>query len=158
METIKTHKAMTDEGEVSTEHHIEKLRIDALSDGMQSFRETTSVLKCWSQFAVHHKFAKEGAELPPTSAGLIAWSRMFSCSGTFGNYTSKLKLACELDGVSTKAPKHDSLKRWGGDRRRNERPLLLKGKPIGYDEMRFVKQCEVGGPRELTCFIDCTFE
>ena len=106
METIKTHKALTDNCE-NVNHHLEKLRIDALSDGMQSFRETTSVSKCWAQFAVHYKYAREGAELPPSFSGLMAWSRMFSCSGTFGNYTSKLKLACELAGVSTDALKHE---------------------------------------------------
>ena len=87
------------------------LRIDAISGGMQSFRETTSVLKCWSQFAVHYRFAKEGAELLPSFSELMAWSRMFPCSGAFGKYTSKLKLACELPGVSTEAFKHESLKR-----------------------------------------------
>ena len=52
-----------------------------------------------------------GEILPPQLDGLLAWSRLFRCHGTFGNYVSYVKLACEIKGVSVDVFQHPSLKR-----------------------------------------------
>ena len=50
--------------------------------------------------AVAMNLVEVGAELPPSVAGLLAWSRIFSVKSTSSSYMSKLALACEIVGVS----------------------------------------------------------
>jgi hypothetical protein len=45
----------------------------------------------------------KGAEMPPTVEGVLAWSLLFRCPGTFQNYVGYLRLACQLARVSSLA-------------------------------------------------------
>ena len=93
------------------EQQRELLRIDSLSAGMSSLRETSSVLKCWERFSTLFAFATPGKELPPSIDGLPCWSRMFRNWKTYRNYLGKLRLACELAKVDTTAFNSPSIRR-----------------------------------------------
>ena len=67
-------------------------------------------MRFWSWYAVHI-LGLPGDILPPDLDGLLAWSRLFRCHSTFGNYLSYVKLACEIKGVSVSVFQHPSLKR-----------------------------------------------
>ena len=67
-------------------------------------------MRFWAWFAVH-TFNYPGDILPPDVNGLLAWSRLFRHHGTFGNYLSYVKLACEIKGVSVDVFQHPSLRR-----------------------------------------------
>jgi len=54
---------------------------------------------------------KRGKVLPPSIDGLLQWSRLFRHPGTFGNYVTYVKLACELEGEPVDVFIHPSLKR-----------------------------------------------
>ena len=58
-----------------------------------------------------HELGKLGKVLPPTIDGLLQWSRLFRHPGTFGNYVTYTKLACELEGEPVEVFLHPSLKR-----------------------------------------------
>ena len=52
-----------------------------------------------------------GELLPPSLEGLLAWSRLFRNSGTFGNYMSYVTLGCEILGHPVSVFVRPSLKR-----------------------------------------------
>ena len=64
----------------------------------------------------HNRFAvyvlgERGKVLPPTTDGLLQRSRLFHHDGTFGNYVTSVKLACELEGAPVEVFLHPSLRR-----------------------------------------------
>ena len=61
-----------------------------------------SALKCWGLFA-DDVLAARGKHLPPTVAGLLAFSLIFRNAGTFSNYLAGLKLSCQLVGIDAGA-------------------------------------------------------
>ena len=66
----------------------------------RSHPSVLSGLRCYVAFAqtVMHL---SGHEFPPTVDTLLAWSALFRCSRTFGNYLNYVRLGCELIGSST---------------------------------------------------------
>ena len=72
--------------------------------------ELLSGFNSWLEFA--RKFlGLTGKEMPPTVDGILAWSRQFSVSGTFGNYLGHLKTACLLFGFPVDACEHLAVRR-----------------------------------------------
>ena len=59
-----------------------------------------SGLRCYQRFA-EKVLGHCNDELPPKIDELLAWSTLFRCSKTFGNYLNYVRLGCELVGVST---------------------------------------------------------
>ena len=56
--------------------------------------------RCYARFAT--TILDPGSQvLPPSVDGILAWSNLFRCAATFGNYLSYLRLGCELLGVET---------------------------------------------------------
>ena len=81
---------------------LEQARVESLCNSTaRSTGSTRSALSCWMTFARSCVGVSPGAELPPSLDGLIAWGRLFRNKGTYGNYVSRLRLACEIAGVST---------------------------------------------------------
>ena len=75
------------------EHYVQVARLEALCGNMVSIMETATASKCWTMFALGARLVQPGKELPPTVAGLLAWSRQFAVRGTFTKYLGKLALA-----------------------------------------------------------------
>eukprot|EP00969_Alexandrium_andersonii_P317809 14038949-Alexandrium_andersonii.AAC.1 len=48
--------------------------------------------------------------MPPPIAGLVAWSQLFRCRGTFDNYVSKLRTVCHLLQVPADSTFHPSVR------------------------------------------------
>ena len=89
----------------------ESARLDAiLGSAPKSRQEAMSGLKCWQAFA-DGALQANGKHLPPSVNGLLAWSTVFRNHGTFTNYLGKLRLGCEILGVSTDNLYHPTLKR-----------------------------------------------
>jgi hypothetical protein len=65
----------------------------------RSKAELKSSLRAYAAFALK---VRQPA-LPPTTDLLLSWSCLFRCSGTFTNYLSHLRTACQLAGISTEA-------------------------------------------------------
>ena len=81
----------------------EKARVMALLGSCpKSHKSFISGFRCWCSFAAN-VLGLRGAELPPTLEGVLAWSVLFRCSGTFQNYVGHLRLGCQLARVSTAA-------------------------------------------------------
>lgn len=81
-----------------------------IGSSKRSVASVRSGLLCWVNFA-GRVMGKVGRELPPSLDGLLAWSNLFRCSATFGNYLSHVRLACEIARVSTDVFDHPSLTR-----------------------------------------------
>ena len=67
----------------------------------KSHRRFLSGLAAWQDFARRNLGIADKKQLPPTLNGLLAWSRTFSYEGAFSNYLNFVKLACQLEGVSS---------------------------------------------------------
>ena len=91
--------------------YLEVARLEAICGNMASIHSVKSAVNCWCKFARAMSIANEGAELPPTPNGLLAWSRVFAVRGTFNNYLSMLALACQIAGVNATAFEHPCLKK-----------------------------------------------
>ena len=90
---------------------VDNARIQAIVGSCPKSHESAkSGMRFWAWFAVH-VLGCYGDILPPDLDGLLAWSRLFRCHGTFGNYLSYVKPACEIKGVCVDAFAHPSLKR-----------------------------------------------
>jgi len=90
---------------------LDNARIQAIVGSCpKSHDSVKSGMRFWEWFAVHILNCP-GDILPPRLDGLLAWSRLFRHHGTFGNYLSYVKLACEIKGVSVDVFQHPSLKR-----------------------------------------------
>lgn len=72
---------------------LERARIVAIlgpcACTLQSMR---SALRMWAGFACVMRLQP----WPPTLDGLLSWSLLFRCAGTFGNYVSMLRTVCAL--------------------------------------------------------------
>ena len=90
---------------------INNARIQAIVGSCaKSHASAKSGMRFWRWFAVHI-LGYEGDVLPPRLDGLLAWSRLFRCHQTFGNYVSYVKLACEIKGDCVDVFGHPSLRR-----------------------------------------------
>ena len=65
----------------------------------RSHAEIRSAVRAYSAFALKVR----RIALPPTVDMLLSWSCLFRCSGTFKNYLSNLRTACQLASISTDA-------------------------------------------------------
>ena len=90
---------------------LEISRLEAICGSRISIKETATALRCWTRFGSAMGLFEPGCELPPSVIGLLAWSRIFACKGTFANYLSNLSFACELAGVCRNSFDDPSLKR-----------------------------------------------
>ena len=63
----------------------------------RSHAEIRSAVRAYALFASK----MQRVALPPSLDMLLAWSCFFRCSGTFKNYVSSLRTACQLAGIST---------------------------------------------------------
>ena len=80
-----------------------KAKVDALLGSCPaSHASLKSGAKCWASFA-QRVLGRTSREFPPTADELVAWSRLFSCHGTFMNYVGHTRLACQLIGASEEA-------------------------------------------------------
>ena len=79
-----------------------------LGSAPHSLRSYLSGLRAWAAFATG-VLRTEG--LPPSVAGLVAFSLLFSNVGTFKNYLCAIKLACDLVGCDHSATGHTAVKR-----------------------------------------------
>ena len=78
----------------------ESARVDALLGSCpRSHNSMMSGVRCWSAFA-QRVLDRTGREFPPTANDLVAWSRLFRCHGTFGNYLGHVRLGCQVLCVS----------------------------------------------------------
>ena len=90
---------------------VSNARIQAIVGSCaKSHASAKSGMRFWRWFAVHI-LGYEGDVLPPRLDGLLAWSRLFRCHQTFGNYVSYVKLACEIKGACVDVFGHPSLRR-----------------------------------------------
>ena len=89
----------------------EKARVMALMGSCpKSHKSFISGFRCWCSFAANFLGLK-GNELPPTIEGVLAWSVLFRCSGTFQNYVGHLRLGCQLARVTTAALDDKAIRR-----------------------------------------------
>ena len=66
----------------------------------KGLRTVQAALRCYGAFA-EQVLLKSAAQLPPTLQELVAFSAVFRNSGTFSNYVSALRLACQLADFPT---------------------------------------------------------
>ena len=76
----------------------------------RSIESFKSGVRAWLEF-VDVALGGQSNAFPPSRGGLLAWSKTFRCAGTFSNYLSCVKLACELVGASTEVFRADELRR-----------------------------------------------
>ena len=75
---------------------VEHLRIAALlHQNARTLGSVASALKCWGAFA-DGVLQANGNHIPPSTTGLLAFSNIFSNQGTFLNYLSAIRLACQV--------------------------------------------------------------
>ena len=87
----------------SDRNWAEKTRVMALLGSCpKSHKSFISGFRCWCSFAAN-VLGLTGAELPPTVDGVVAWSVLFRCTGTFRNYVGHLRLGCQLARAPTNA-------------------------------------------------------
>jgi hypothetical protein len=80
---------------------MQQARASALAGSCpKSHNSVRSGLRCYQRFA-ERILGKKGNELPPTIDELLAWSTLFRCSKTFGNYMNHVSLGCQLLGLPT---------------------------------------------------------
>ena len=90
-------------------------KLEAICGGCQhsTIESTISGVRCWAAFANEIIGVPEGKELPPSTAGLVAWSRVFRCKNTFQKYVGKVRVACLLAEVSMESFDRSILERCG---------------------------------------------
>ena len=76
----------------------------------KSLKSLISGLRCWFCFA-QQELRLTGRELPPTVDGLLQFSVLFRCKGTFRNYVGYIRTACELVGFPIEAFMHNTINR-----------------------------------------------
>ena len=90
---------------------IEQARHSAiLGSCPRSRNSVVSGIRCYLAFADQCLKCK-GQEFPPTTAGLLAWSSLFRCAGTFQNYVNYVRIGCDLLGVSPAACSDPAVRR-----------------------------------------------
>ena len=65
-----------------------------------SIDSAKSALRCWAAFA-DGVLGMGGRHLPPTEAGLVAWSQCFAVPETFSNYIGYLRMGCQALGLDS---------------------------------------------------------
>ena len=87
--------------QVAKRQWVEQARIKAILGSCPKTRQSAlSGMRCWCTFA-QNVLDLKGREFPPPLDGLLAWSTLFRCKGTFANYLGHVKLACEMVSCST---------------------------------------------------------
>ena len=90
---------------------VAKARAEAVVlSAPHSLQSMRSGLRAWGHFA-DRVLGAGGRHLPPTEAGLVAWSRLFRCAGTYSNYVSYVGMACDIAGVSAAATRGPLVRR-----------------------------------------------
>ena len=119
---------LLDVHEHGTDNWLESARVSAIAGSCpRSHAELRSSVRAYMAFA--SKIGK--VELPPATDVLLAWSTLFRCSGTFKNYVSSLRAACQIAGIPTDGM-YDSLLRKAAiaiDKRRGyvaRQPLFIR--------------------------------
>ena len=80
------------------ERWLEDARVAAIAGSCpRSSAEMKSAVRAFTVFASK----AQKLALPPTVDLLLSWSCLFRCSGTFNNYVSSLRGACQIAGIST---------------------------------------------------------
>ena len=115
-----------------------------------SLKSVKSGVRCWSAFAASALNMK-GREFPPSLDGLLMWSTLFRCSGTFGNYVNYVRVACLVLGVSTAACDDCALQR--AKTAIDKRKQFVKREPL-FVQLATVRQmvaltCEGAAPRTM---------
>ena len=99
------------ENDVDRTFWVQQARVQAIVGSCpSSLASVKSGVRAWLAFC-RRCLKRSGDVLPPEVGDLLAWSRLFRHAGTFGNYVSYVRLACELVGVSTTVFEHPSVKR-----------------------------------------------
>ena len=77
-----------------------------LSSCPDSCASLKSGVMCWMKYmmTVHGPLVKVGQAFPPPVGDILGWSHFFACAGTFGNYLSSLRKACQVLGVDSPPP------------------------------------------------------
>jgi len=79
---------------------LENIRIETvLQSAPKSLDSYASALRCWGAFA-DGVLGLKGSHLPPSAAGIFAWSRVFRNDKVFGNYVSGVRFGCDLVGIA----------------------------------------------------------
>lgn len=90
---------------------LEEARISAVMGTCQgSLKSVRSGLQCYIAF-MRHIMPGIRRMFPPKAAHLQAWSRLFRCAGTFGNYMSYVRTGCMVLGVDTQVFNDPALRR-----------------------------------------------
>jgi len=92
-------------------------------------------MRFWAWFALN-VLQISGDVLPPSLDGLLQWSRLFRNRGTFGNYLSYVKLACEIQGAPVSVFAHPSLARAKESIRKRR---LVEPRPLTWIGLRVVQ-------------------
>jgi hypothetical protein len=80
---------------------VEGARLKAIMGSCaKSHKSVLCGMRCWCKFA-QRVLNLKGREFPPPLDGLLAFSTLFRCRGTFSNYLGHIRIACELVQCST---------------------------------------------------------
>ena len=70
-------------------------------------------VKSWISFA-KMRYGREEHLLPPSLDGLLEWSNLLRCLGTFSNYVGHVRTACIAHGLEMPQASHPALQRAKG--------------------------------------------
>ena len=105
---------------------LETIRVSTLlGSNPRTLGSVASALRCWGAFA-DDVLGAAGNHLPPSTAGIIAFSRIFRNPQTFSNYVSHIRLACQVANVSAGTTYGPEVRRATGAIRKREPHRLEK--------------------------------
>ena len=122
-----------------------------LESAGSSLRTVESALRCWAAFAEGVLGVGE-SHLPPTTAGLILFSRIFRNSQTYANYVSAIRMACQVAGLPTQ-------NLYGTEVRRAQQAIARRTPP--QDPKEFIqasllrKLCRLASQEGSELFMSC---
>ena len=138
---------------------ISDARVQAvLGSCPRSHKSIVSGLRCWYGFA--HSVLKQRSSdaLPPSVDGLLAWSSLFRCGATYGNYVNYVRIGCDLVQASAVATRDPCVKRAqiAVDKRRqfNRRERLFIQLPL---LRRVMQEAVRSGDVEFAMAILCSY-
>ena len=115
---------------------VEHARTSAIvGSAPKSLQSALSGWRAWFSFAKDVLLLPEDKVLPPTLDGLLAWSTLFRCVGTFTNYLGHVRLATQICKCSTTVFLAPELKR--------AKVAILKKKHFVPREKLFLRQKDV---------------
>ena len=118
-----------------------------------SLRTVESALRCWAAFA-EGVLGVGASHLPPTTAGLVLFSRIFRNAQTYANYVSAIRMACQVAGLSTQGL-------YGTEVRRAQQAIARRTPP--QDPKEFIqapllrKLCRLASQEGSLLFALCSF-